>query len=130
MSWFTSQWRAWRLRCPRCGEGRLFVGWFRMYSHCYKCRLRYEREPGYFLGSVYINYGLTALLLIVIYLGMYFSNIPQRHLDTRFGQINLHLTISLAFAVIFPLCFHRYARSLWMAFDQFWDPSRDERDMQ
>ena len=130
MSWFTVQSRAWRLRCPRCGEGKLFVGWFRMYSHCYKCRLRYQREPGYFLGSVYINYGLTAILLIVLYLSMFFSDVPPRYLDTRFGQIDLQLTISLAFTVIFPLCFHRYARSLWMAFDQYWDPARDEHDME
>ena len=101
-----------------------------MYSHCYKCRLKYQREPGYFLGSVYINYGLTAILLTVLYLGMFFSDVPPRYLDTRFGQIDLQLTISLAFAVIFPLCFHRYARSLWMAFDQYWDPARDEHDME
>jgi uncharacterized protein (DUF983 family) len=128
MRWLTIQWRAWRLLCPRCGEGKLFVGWFRMYSHCYKCRLKYNREPGYFLGSVYINYGLTALLLSILYFSMHFSGVPARLVETRFGQVNLHLTISLAFAVLFPLSFHRYARSLWMAFDQFWDPATDEQD--
>jgi hypothetical protein len=27
-----------------------------------------------------------------------------------------------AFCVLFPLWFFRYARSLWMGFDTFWDP--------
>ena len=37
-------------RCPRCGEGMLFRGWFRMRSQCDWCGLVYEREPGFFLG--------------------------------------------------------------------------------
>ena len=54
--------RALRLRCPRCGEGMLFLGWFHMRSRCDWCGLIYEREPGFFLGSIYVNYGLTAVL--------------------------------------------------------------------
>ena len=99
-----------------------------MYSHCYKCRLKYHREPGYFLGSVYINYGLTAALMIAMYLVMHFTGVPPKDYETPLGEVNLHLTISLVFAVTFPLFFHRYARSLWMAFDQFWDPATDESD--
>jgi hypothetical protein len=59
---------------------------------------------------------------------MHFSGVPTRQIDTTFGQVNLHLAISLAFAVLFPLFFHRHARSFWMAFDQFWDPATDEHD--
>ena len=47
--------RALRLRCPRCGGGRLFAGYFRMYAHCPNCNLKYEQDPGYFLGATYIN---------------------------------------------------------------------------
>jgi hypothetical protein len=35
---------------------------------------------------------------------------------------------TLAFALLFPLWFFRYARSLWLGFDQFIDPRPGERD--
>ena len=59
--------RALRLRCPRCGRGKLFVGWFRMPERCEECRLDFRREPGFYLGSIYVNYGLTALVVTVAY---------------------------------------------------------------
>ena len=106
--------RAWRLRCPRCGRGRLFRSWFSMYPRCQWCELHYEREPGYFLGSIYINYGLTALLVTVGYFALFFSGLvdPQQA-----------LWIVAVGALIFPLWFFRYARSLWLGFDHFWDPT-------
>jgi uncharacterized protein (DUF983 family) len=109
--------RAWRLRCPRCGQGRLFKGLIRMNTDCANCHLRYERDPGYFLGSIYINYGLTALLVTAGYLGIFFSGITD-------PQTALWVVTALALA--FPIWFFRYARSLWMGFDHFWDPTDEE----
>jgi uncharacterized protein (DUF983 family) len=106
--------RAWRLRCPRCGQGRLFRNWITMYPRCASCGLQYEREPGYFLGSIYVNYGLTALLVTIGYLGLLFSQVVSPEAA---------LWIVAGFAVLFPLWFFRYARSVWMGFDQFWDPA-------
>lgn len=100
-----------RLRCPRCGRGKLFTGWFRMRSHCSGCNLRFDREPGYFLGSIYFNYGLTALIVTVAYLAGFFLGVQQDWL--LYGL--------LAFCILFPLWFFRYARSLWMGFDELVD---------
>ena len=44
-----------------------------MHAECGHCRLRFEREPGYFLGSIYINYGFTALLVTVFYVALFAS---------------------------------------------------------
>jgi hypothetical protein len=87
-----------------------------MNPECDHCHLHYEREPGYFLGSIYINYGLTALLVTVFYFALFFSDIvsPQTA-----------LWIVTAFALVFPIWFFRYARSLWMGFDHYWDPTTD-----
>jgi uncharacterized protein (DUF983 family) len=105
--------RALRLRCPRCGEGRLFSGWFTMPVRCSRCGLKYERAPGYFLGSTYINYGLTALGLVVAYTGLHFG----------LGLTNRQLAPWLAgFCVLFPLWAFRYARALWLALDCHFDP--------
>src|SRR5919204_3989417 len=54
--------RALRLRCPRCGRSRLYESWFRMRERCAACGLRYEREQGYFVGAIYINYAATVAI--------------------------------------------------------------------
>jgi uncharacterized protein (DUF983 family) len=104
--------RALRLRCPRCGDRKLFAGWFRMHATCEACGLRYEREPGYFLGSAYINYGVTAIIVMVAYFVL--------HVVARFNNRQLAFPLA-ATCVVFPLFFFRYARSLWLALDHFFD---------
>ena len=54
--------RALRLRCPRCGETPLFTGWFAMPPRCAFCGIRFERAQGYFVGAIYVNYGVTVLI--------------------------------------------------------------------
>ena len=106
--------RALQLRCPRCGQGRLFTGWFSMPERCSECRLKYERAPGYFLGSTYINYGATAVILLLGYLVLH----------DGFGLTNRQLAKPLvAICVLFPLWAFRYARALWLAFDCHFDES-------
>ena len=111
--YFTSLLRSLRLRCPLCGVGRLFHGWFAMHETCSGCGLKYNREPGYFLGSIYINYILTAILVTGGYFGLYFSTDIDH---------DIILWVSVAFSIIFPACFFRHARSLWLGMDLFWDP--------
>ena len=104
--------RSLRLRCPVCGEGRLFRGFIQMNGTCSNCGTRFEREPGFFLGSIYINYGLTALVIAIGY--------PLCLFNGWFSERQLLLG-SLTFMLIFPIFFFRYARSLWLGFDQFYD---------
>jgi hypothetical protein len=65
------------------------------------------------LGSIYFNYGVTALLVVVMYFTMFFRDWLTD------GQ---RLIVLSLFAVAFPMWFFRYARALWMAFDERWDP--------
>ncbi len=102
-----------RLRCPRCGRGKLFDGWFSMPKKCEVCGQQFEREPGYFLGSIYFNYGVTAIIVTAAALSMMML--------TEVSQQTLLLTLG-AFCLLFPLWFFRYARALWMAWDHFADP--------
>jgi len=105
--------RTLRLRCPTCGQGKLFRSWIRMERECSVCGLKYEREPGYFLGSIYFNYGVTAMIVTVSYLSLFaFTDIDK---DVLLWSI-------AAFCVVFPLWFFRYARALWIAWDHFADP--------
>lgn len=115
--YFTLVWRAVRLRCPFCGQGRLFRGWFSMHNACSHCGASLEREPGFFLGSIYFNYGLTALVTAIAYPLLMFQGVPDKYL----------MPATLAWALLFPLWFFRYARSLWLGFDQYVDPRRGEK---
>lgn len=111
--------RSLRLRCPRCAGGRLFRGYFSMYAECPNCKLKYERGPGYFLGSTYINYGLTALLLTIGFVVLRFSaGLEKRQL----------LAPMIVFAIVFPMFFFRYSRALWLGMDCFIDRPEDRDD--
>lgn len=84
-----------------------------MYSHCLSCNLQFEREQGYFVGAIYVNYAVTAVMTIAGYFA----------LDLIVGMsLTQQLILWCAFAVLFPLCFFRYARSLWLSFDYIFDP--------
>lgn len=100
--------RAVRLTCPRCGVGRLFRGWFTMEESCRHCGLDFRREPGFYLGSIYINYGITALGTGGLYALLAFG-LGTSH-ETALG-------VCLAVAVLFPIWFFRYARSFLLAID-------------
>jgi uncharacterized protein (DUF983 family) len=84
-----------------------------MHERCPACGLVFEREPGYFVGAIYLNYGATALISI----GGYFA------LDAALSMaLGLQLLVWGAFAVAFPLWFFRYSKSLWLSLDYFVDP--------
>jgi len=100
--------RAIRLRCPRCGETPLFTGWFRMAESCALCGLRFERAQGYFVGAIYINYGVTTLIAV----GGFFLLWAGLGLSTR-----AQLLVLVPIVVLFPLWFFRYSRSFWLALE-------------
>jgi uncharacterized protein (DUF983 family) len=112
-------WRALRLRCPKCGRAEIFRGWFAMNDRCPACGRLFNRSPGYFLGSIYFNYGLTAVLVVIAYFSLYFSQLMS---GTPL------LTTLTVFIVLFPLWFFRYARSLWLALDEALDPWPNEEE--
>ena len=86
--------RALRLRCTLCGQGKLFAGWFKMHGECLHCGAKLEREPGFFLGSIYFNYGLTALIVGVTYPLLLFSrSVPERPLQIGKSTTNANVPI-------------------------------------
>src|SRR5215470_11345385 len=100
--------RALGLRCPRCGRSPLYAGWFRMHERCAACGLRYEREQGYFVGAIYVNYAVTVAVAAGTVLV----------LDWIVGlTLTEQLVVGVALAAVVPLLFFRHARSLWLSLD-------------
>jgi uncharacterized protein (DUF983 family) len=96
------------LRCPRCGRGALFRSRFTMNEECAVCAFRFEREQGYFVGAIYVNYALTvfacviAVVLIDLVVGM---------------SIRAELAVAVPLTVLVPVVLFRYARSLWLGIE-------------
>ena len=79
-----------------------------MHEACPHCGFSYEREPGFYLGSIYLNYGATVILTGALYailvMGLGLSN------ETT-------LAVCLTAAVLCPILFFRHARSFLLALD-------------
>jgi uncharacterized protein (DUF983 family) len=62
-----------RETCPNCGKGHVFLpsqGILKlpiMLDKCDSCAYRFDREPGYFIGALYISYGLAVLEGILVF---------------------------------------------------------------
>lgn len=85
-----------------------------MHPNCLECGLKFEREQGYFIGAIYINYAATVLIAVPGYfiLDLYMSM-----------TIDQQLALWVPFAVIFPLIFFHHSRSLWLVLDHLLNPT-------
>ncbi len=82
---------------------------------CPSCGLKFEREEGYFLGAMYISYGL-ALALIVVF-GFVLWEATQWPLKrVAVWAILLFLPTAPGLAL--------FSRVLWIYLDQAFDPEK------
>jgi uncharacterized protein (DUF983 family) len=105
-----------RQRCPECQSGRIFRGLVTTNERCEVCGLRFEREPGYFYGAMYLSYTLaflsTAYWIPMLALGV------SPWLVVGLPAVQIVLQIPLVF---------RYSRAIWLAIDHYFDPGLDDR---
>lgn len=115
--------RALGLRCPSCGTKPMFVKWYKVRSvrdwftpldGCPRCGYAYEREPGYFLMSIWaVNYGFGSLLGLALY------GILEWQFELTVGQL---ITAVIVPVFLFSVFFARHSKSIFLAFDLFFDP--------
>jgi ABC-2 type transport system ATP-binding protein len=109
--------RGMRLCCPRCGSAGIFHGFFKMQPTCLACQLKFEREQGYFLGAIYINYAVTVFCMLT---GFY-------ALDYFIGlSLTYQIILWSSFGVVFPILFFRYSKSLWLSLDYLFSPVEED----
>jgi hypothetical protein len=87
-----------------------------MYERCSACGLKYEREDGYFLGAMYIGYGL-GVVTIAILAGLVWMLLKWPILKSGIAGMILFLPLAPVLTWM--------ARVLWIYMDQAIDPSRD-----
>ena len=103
-----------RLRCPICGKGRLFHGYFDSPERCPACGYYFMRESGYFLPHVAIGYVATVLVAL--------GSWPVLRYVFGIRSPALTLGIMIAVAILFGVWFTRYAKAIWLALDLTLNP--------
>ena len=108
----------WRQVCPRCRQGAIFRaslwrGYLAMHPRCPVCGLKYEREPGYFIGAMYVSYLLSIPPAFGIMLLLW-----------RWTHWSFNTVIVGGFICYLPLVplVTRWARVIWIYIDQHFDP--------
>lgn len=106
----TAIWRGLARRCPWCGQGRLFTGWFRMAEACPRCGLLLGQEEGAFLGAMALNYGVAGALFLAILIA--WTALTAPHIP-----VAPMLVVSLAVTGAAILLFYPFSKTLWAAVD-------------
>ena len=110
--WGRMLWRGLRKRCPNCGAGHVYETWFRMRDRCPQCGLKFEREPGFFVGAYLINFAISIVLLFL--LCMAFVAWKATHAD---AGVAVPLAIGVFIGVLAPPFFYPFSRTVWSAID-------------
>lgn len=100
-------------KCPRCRKGDLFVhgaysfkDFTKMHDRCPVCDQKYQVEPGFFFGAMYVSYAFTVALVVNIGLILHYG----------FGDPDVMVyiaAVTISVIVLLPLIF-RYSRILFL----------------
>lgn len=110
-----------RKRCPRCAGGGIFRSFGELQDRCPTCGLRFEREPGYWVGSMIINTIVTFGLLLAVLVGgmvLLWPDVPWTPL----------FVATVAVATVTPILFHPISRTLWMAIEMSYHPVEEDTE--
>jgi uncharacterized protein (DUF983 family) len=99
--------------CPRCHQESMYVEknpfiiskTLTMHDNCSHCNLKYQIEPSFFYGAMYVSYALNVALSILVFLLLYF----QFHL----GVTPLFFSILFANIIFYPFVL-RLARNIYI----------------
>ena len=91
-------------RCPNCGGQHLFKEGklFELNAGCPDCGLKFEKDEGFFLGAMSLNYGVTLVCYLVPVLLLWYG-----------GVLGGRLAVGLAIggSLVVPMLLYRSSRS-------------------
>lgn len=70
-------------KCPKCHKGSIFAArgnvfllrMPEMHPECPECGYRFEKEPGYFLGAMYVSYAMGIVEMMLAFAAFY-AHVP------------------------------------------------------
>ncbi|NIJ45534.1 endogenous inhibitor of DNA gyrase (YacG/DUF329 family) [Wenyingzhuangia heitensis] len=101
-------------KCPNCGKGKVFkdknivfsMSVPKMNSKCPTCDYKYIKEPGFFIGAMYVSYGLGVAEGLITY--FFASPFFEKSLDMKIIPIIIGIMLLLTFFNI------RISRMIWL----------------
>jgi uncharacterized protein (DUF983 family) len=91
-------------RCPNCGGDGVFRGLFKTNVRCDRCNFLVEREDGFFLGAMALNFAAAAFPLVIVFVLVFMERISAPPA----------MAIVIVWGLIVPVLFYRTSRSLWL----------------
>ncbi|MBL3655967.1 DUF983 domain-containing protein [Fulvivirga sediminis] len=99
-------------KCPRCRKGKMFkypaynlTKFTEMNEECEHCHLKFEREPGFFIGAMYVSYAFSVALFVTVGVGL--SVLGDFSLTTYV------LSTTASVLLLLPILF-RYSRIIFL----------------
>ncbi|MBK8519089.1 MAG: DUF983 domain-containing protein [Saprospiraceae bacterium] len=111
-------------KCPRCQEGDLFIAPFEfskplnMPESCPVCSQKFEPEPGFYYGSMFLSY---------IFSAFFFLGIMGVCIIVFKFSLNLSMFILLLIAAATYFFFLRMSRSIWINIMIGYDPDAKKK---
>ncbi|MGW8123559.1 DUF983 domain-containing protein [Roseivirga echinicomitans] len=101
-------------KCPKCETGQIFSSSGNilklkgpvMNDNCPHCDYKFEREPGYFYGAMFMSYGITMAEAIAAYVAIVVLNLDL--------SVDAIMGIITAVMLIFLFPNFKYSRILWI----------------
>lgn len=102
-------------KCPSCHKGNVFISnnpynlkeFDKMHQTCTCCGEKYEKEPGYFYGAMYVSYGLMVGWFVITWAANTFI---------FNADIINYLIFLIATIVLFMTLTFRISRLIWLNF--------------
>ncbi len=115
-----------KAKCPQCQSGKMFKksalklnGFTEMFDTCNVCGLTFEVEPGFFWGAMYVSYGITTGMMLVI--GVLVYTISNH--EARFWGYIIPIFLAMFSSIPFT---YRYSRVLML---YYFSPVRFNKDL-
>lgn len=100
--------------CPFCGHKHIFDSWFKLKDRCPNCGHKFRQEEGFYIGAYALNFIVTEGLLLLFL-------VPYIIISSRDPQFELDVipfaAAAVVAAIVGPLLFYPFSRSLWIAID-------------
>ncbi|TBX69603.1 DUF983 domain-containing protein [Flavobacterium silvisoli] len=99
--------------CPRCQEESMYVdpnpyhlkNIYTMHEECSHCKLRYQIEPSFFYGAMYVSYALTVAIGVTAFI--------ISHVFIGLELLHSFVAIILALFILMPVT-ARLARNIYI----------------
>jgi len=114
------------MKCPKCHEEGLFENksaykmdkFFSMPETCDKCGQKFELDPGFYYGAMYVSYGVGIAWMVSVFVA-FMVLYPS-------FSLNVYMLVSVLSLIGLTPIFFKLSRAVWINFFVKYDKSAIE----